>query len=135
MFGLARSKKKDEIFPETSDILIVFDNDKKTSDIQRINEFTETSAIVTGKYNVPIEDCEITNSIEGRNFFYRAPSRSVEETKRLAQLEKSIVLTQITNYRKVDEEQKTDMTKMLLIITIMIAFMMFGLSSCQGGGA
>ncbi|WP_458414527.1 hypothetical protein ACNQFZ_06580 [Schinkia sp. CFF1] len=126
-------KKKDDIFPETTDILIVFDDEKKTSDIQRVSEFTTESVIVTGKYNVPIEDCEITNSIEGRNFFYRAPSRMIQETKRLAQLEKSIVLNQITNYRPVEDPQKGDLTKLFLIITIMLAFIVFGISSCQGG--
>ncbi|HHY72275.1 MAG TPA: hypothetical protein GX497_03440 [Bacillus bacterium] len=126
-------KKKDEIFPETNDILIIFDDEKKTSEIHRINEFTEESAIVTGKYNVPILDCEITNSDEGRNFFYRAPSQMVEETKRLAQLEKSIVLTQITNYKPVEDTQKGDLTKLFLIITIMLAFIVFGISSCSGG--
>jgi hypothetical protein len=87
---------------------------------------------VTGKYYVPISDCEITNSAEGRHFFYRAPTRMIQETKRLAQLEKSIVLSQITNYRPV-EEQKSDLTKLFLIITIMLAFIVFGISSCQGG--
>lgn len=130
---MLKRKKKDEFFPETTDILIVFDDEKKTSDIQRISEFTTESVIVTGKYNVPVEDCEITNSNEGRNFFYRAPSQMIQETKRLAQLEKSIVLTQITNYRPVEDPQKGDLTKLFLIITIMLAFIVFGISSCQGG--
>lgn len=128
-------KKKDDIFPETNDILIVFDDEKKTSEICRINEFTEESAIVTGKYNVPVGDCEITNSLEGRNFFYRAPSQMIEETKRLAQLEKSIVLRQITNYKPYEDPQKGDLTKLFLIIAIIVAFIMFGISSCSAGGA
>lgn len=130
---MLRRKKKDEFFPETNDILIVFDDEKKTSDIQRISEITPESVIVTGKYNVPLGDCTITNSNEGRNFFYNAPSEMIQETKRLAQLEKSIVLTQITNYRPVEDPQKGDLTKLFLIITIMLAFIVFGISSCQGG--
>lgn len=130
---MLKRKKKDEFFPETNDILIVFDDEKKTSDIQRINEINAESLIVTGKYNVPLGDCVITNSNEGRNFFYNAPSEMIQETKRLAQLEKSIVLTQITNYRPVEDPQKGDLTKLFLIITIMLAFIVFGISSCQGG--
>lgn len=126
-------KKKDDIFPETNDILIIFDDEKKTSDIQRISEITAESVLVTGKYNVPLGDCTITNSNEGRNFFYNAPSEMIQETKRLAQLEKSIVLTQITNYRPVEDPQKGDLTKLFLIATIMLAFIVFGISSCQGG--
>lgn len=126
-------KKKDDIFPETNDILIVFDDEKKISEIHRISEFTEESVIVTGKHNIPIQDCEITNSNEGRNFFYRAPTQMIQETKRLAQLEKSIVLRQITNYKPVEDPQKGDLTKLFLIITIIIAFIVFGISSCQGG--
>lgn len=128
-----KRRKTDEIFSETNDILIIFDDEKKVSEIHRINEFTEESAIVTGKHNVPIGDCEITNSNEGRHFFYRAPSQSIQETRRLAQLEKSIVLNQITNYRPHDDEPKGDIMKILLVATIMLAFIVFGISSCQGG--
>lgn len=129
---LFRRKKDDDLFPETNDVVIVFDDEKKTSDIQRINDIRDNSIFVQGKYNIPIEDCEITNSEEGRNFFYRAPTQSVSETKRLALLEKSIVLRHITEYKPPQEQNGTDLTKILLVGAIIVAFIMFGLQGCTG---
>lgn len=131
---LFRKKKDDDLFPDTNDVVIVFDDEKKTSDIQRINEIRDNSIYVHGHYNIPIEDCEITNSVEGRNFFYRAPSQSITETKRLAQLEKSIVLRHITEYKPPQDANGMDITKMMLIGAIIVGFLMFGLQGCTGGG-
>lgn len=126
-----RNKRRDEVMADTKDVLIVFDHDKKISDINRVDEVDAEKVVVYGKYVVPIADCEITTGGEGRHFFYRAPSRSVQETNRLAQLERSLVLSQITQYKK-PQEQQTDITKILLIGVICVAFLMFGLSSCSG---
>ncbi|MDG5787778.1 hypothetical protein QA612_09725 [Evansella sp. AB-P1] len=125
-------RKKEDMFEETSDLLIIFDNDLKTSDVQRVTHIDEESVEVTGIYKVPLQDCEVTNGIEGRNFFYRAPSQSVQEVKRLAQLEKSMVLQQITSY-KPPREEGVDITKIGLMILIFVAFIIFGISSCSGG--
>lgn len=129
-----KRKNDDDLFPDTNDVLIVFDDEKKTSDIQRISEIRDNSIFVHGHYNIPIEDCEITNSEEGRNFFYRAPTQSIIETRRLAHLEKSIVLRHITEYKPPQDQNGTDITKMLLIGAIVVAFIMFGLQGCSGGG-
>jgi hypothetical protein len=123
-------KKKEEFFPDTNDILIVFDNEHKASDIQRISEIREGTLYVTGKYAVPADDCEITTGLEGRNFFYRAPSQSVLETQRLAALEQNLVLTQITAYRPPMLPTSMDWTKGLLFGLIFLAFIIIGLSSC-----
>jgi hypothetical protein len=112
MFGF--KKKDDEFSFETNDILIVFDDDNKTSDIRRITEITEDSVIVAGYKIVPLLDCEVTTGKEGRNFFYRAPSRSVQETGRLAQLEMNMVLEQITAYKPPVPPTSMDWTKGLL---------------------
>lgn len=125
-------KKKEDFFEETDDILVVFDDEQKTSDIQRITEITEEAIIVNGLYKVPYHDCEITTGPDGRIFFYRAPSQSIKETKRLAQLEKNTVLQQITNYRYKDESG-LDMTKIILGAVSIFSILMLGLSSCQGG--
>lgn len=117
-------KKKDEadyIF-ETNDILIVFDQDKKTSDIKRVTEVTGEAVIVGGHYKIPLEDCEITTGQEGRNFFYRAPSQSVKETQRLAKLEISTVLEQITAYKQPIPPTNMDWTKGLLFGLVFLAF-------------
>lgn len=132
MFGRSK-KQKDEFFPETNDIVIVFDDDNKSSDIQRIDEIREGVIYVTGKYAIPIDDCQITTGAEGRNFFYKAPADSVFETQRLAALERTLVLTQITAYRPPMPPAAMDWTKGLLFGLVFIAFIVMGLSSCGGG--
>ncbi|MFC4323691.1 hypothetical protein [Litchfieldia salsa] len=127
---MLRKKSKDEFFPETNDLLIVFDEDKRTSDIKQISEFKDGEVLVIGHYNVPYEDCVITNSDEGRNFFYRAPTQSITETKRLAKLEQSIILSQITSYREPEDKSSIDMTKILLFGLVFFAFIILGISSC-----
>lgn len=124
-----RNKRRDEVMADTKDVLIVFDHDKKISDINRVDEVDAEKVVVYGKYVVPVADCEITTGGEGRHFFYRAPTRSIQETNRLAQLERSIVLSQITQYKK-PEQNQTDLTKILLIGVICLAFIVMGLSSC-----
>lgn len=126
-------KKEDEFFEDTTDILIVFDDEKKTSDIRNISHISDGAIKVVGYdgYSIPLEDCEITNSKEGRNFFYRAPTQSIKETQRLARLEKSLVLNQITEYRPNEDINKPDMMKFLLVGVIFFAFMMMGISSCS----
>lgn len=132
MFGRSK-KQKDEFFPETNDVLIVFDDDNKSSDIQRIDEIREGTIYVTSKYAIPIDDCQITTGAEGRNFFYKAPAESVFETQRLAALERTLVLTQITAYRPPMPPAAMDWTKGLLFGLVFIAFIVMGLSSCGGG--
>lgn len=128
-----KKRKEDDFFPETNDVLIVFDDDSRTSDIQRISEIREGVIYVTGRYAIPQEDCEVTTGLEGRNFFYRAPGESVFETQRLAALEQNMVLKQITAYRTPIPPAAMDWTKGLLFGLIFIAFIILGISSCGGG--
>lgn len=124
-------RKKEEMLEETNDLLIIFDDEKKISDVQKVTDIDENSVTVRGMYKVPLEDCEITNSPTGRNFFYRAPTQSITETKRLAQLEKAIVLQHITSY-KPPVQNEIDFMKIGLLAAIIVAFLMFGVSSCSG---
>lgn len=129
-----KKRKEDEFFPETDDLLIVFDDDKKTAVIERVSEVREGAVYVTGKHAVPLEDVEISNGIEGRVFFYRAPTRSIQETERLATLERSLVLHQITAYKPPADPNAIDITKMALMGLILVAFVVIGISSCGMGG-
>ncbi|MEE6209017.1 hypothetical protein U3A55_02445 [Salarchaeum sp. III] len=121
MFG----RKQESIF-ETDDKLIIFDHDQKTSDIKPVTNITEDSVICAGHHKVPYTDCEVTNSTTGRNFFYRAPSESITETKKLAQLERSTVLKQITGYQP-KEEEKSDSNKLFMwgVIFLLIVGLLF----------
>lgn len=107
---------------ETRDILIIFDNDNKTSDIVDVDYITDGIITVDGLYKVPIADCEVTVGQYGRNFFYRAPERSITEVERLAQLEKQLVLTQITAYEPPTLPTGMDMHKWLLYGLVFLAF-------------
>jgi hypothetical protein len=131
--GLFKKSKEEDFTFETSDLLIIFDDEKRTSDVMRVTGITEESVMVEGYYKVPFQDCEITNGKEGRNFFYRAPSQSIRETERLARLEQSMVLSQITSYKPPVPPSAMDWTKALLFGLVFIAFIVMGLSSCQGG--
>lgn len=124
--GLFNKRDQDEFTMETNDLLIVFDDTQRTSDIRRITTISEDSVICAGYYKVPYQDCEITTGREGRNFFYRAPRESVIETERLAQLEKNMVLSQITAYRPPVLPSAMDWTKGLLFALIFIAFIVIG---------
>lgn len=117
------NKKKDEYehMMDTSDTLIVFADDTKTSDIKRVTEISGEAVIAAGYYKVPLHDCEITTGPEGRVFFYRAPSRSVVETERLAKLEFNTVLTQITAYKPPVMPSSLDWTKGLLVFLLFVA--------------
>lgn len=95
---MLKKRNKDD-WAETNDILIVFDDEKKTSDIKRINKIDSETIWVDGIYKIPLLDCEVTNSEEGRNFFYRAPSESIRNVRRIAELEKTTVLQQITSFK------------------------------------
>jgi len=118
--GLLRKKEEDYTY-ETTDLLITFDDEKRTSDINRVTVIQDGAVIVAGHYKVPLLDCEITTGKEGRNFFYRAPSRSIMETERLAQLELNEVLTQITAYKPPIPPTSMDWTKGLLFGLLFVA--------------
>lgn len=119
------SRKKEETNEysfETNDLLIVFDEDNRTSDINYVTDVSEDSVTVEGLYKVPLADCDITTGKDGRNFFYRAPHRSIKETERLAELEQNMVLTQITAYQPPILPNSLDWTKGLLFALLFIAF-------------
>ncbi|MEI5915474.1 hypothetical protein [Bacillus albus] len=132
----SRQKLKEEDYgPQTNDVLIIFDDEKRTSDIKRINMIQENKVMVIDEYVVPVEDCVITNSAMGRNFFYRAPTQSIVETKRLAQLEQSMVLTKITNYKPKPPESNINIMNVILSIVIIVFIIVFGAVSCSNGKA
>lgn len=63
--------KEEDFFLSINDVLIVFDDEVKMSDIKWINNIEEDILFVIGEYVVFIGDCEIINSVNGCNFFYR----------------------------------------------------------------
>lgn len=132
-FNKKKKQEDEEFFAETDDVIVVFDNDNRTSVIERVSEIREGVIYVTGKHAVPFEDVEITNGVEGRIFFYRAPQESVAETRRLAALEQSMVLSQITAYKPPVAPNEMDWTKALLFGLVALGFITIAFSSCGVG--
>lgn len=131
--GLMKKKEVENEFDIlTNDLLIVFNHDKRTSDINMISEVTADSVKVDGKYVVPIDDCEITTGRDGRNFFYRAPAESVTETQNLAQLEMNTVMRQMTAYREPILPASMDWTKALLFAIIVLALIIVAVVAIAG---
>jgi|SRR5690625_1827330 len=118
-----KNDKTNDIFYDTDDVLVVFDDDNKTCDIRYISSIDKDTIIVDGRYAVPIGDTEITTGEIGRVYFYRAPSRSVKETQRLAALEKSIVLTKITQYNPPEDDKGINLITIVLSALLFVALM------------
>ncbi|MGE7191973.1 hypothetical protein [Lysinibacillus fusiformis] len=120
MIPFKKKQDDDEYLFETRDILIAFDLDKRTSDICTITAIDHESVIVAGKYKVPLDDCEVTTGVDGRNFFYKAPTEYITETRRLAELEQSMVLSQITAYNPPTMPSSMDWLKITLFFVLFV---------------
>lgn len=120
--GLFSKKKDDEFNVLLDDRLVVIDLEQRTSDIVYLDEITDTHVQATGRYVVPREDCEVTTSSEGRVWIVKAQTHVITELQRLARLEQSIVLTQLTNFKPpVVENPNTDMFKWGLFVLLFVA--------------
>lgn len=120
IFGKSNEKEVD--FFETNDMLVIFDAEKNTSDIVKVTDLTEDSVIAAGRYVVARLDCEVTTGPEGRIFFYKAPTRSIQETERLASLEFNMVLNHITAYKPPVPPAQMDWVKGLLFFLLFVSF-------------
>jgi len=126
LFGKKDEKEVD--FFATNDMLVVFDHSKNTSDIVRVTDLDEDAVVAAGRYKVPRLDCEVTTGPEGRIFFYRAPTESVQEVERLALLEYNTVLSQITAFRPPVPPASMDWTKGILFALLFVAFILIAVT-------
>lgn len=94
-----KKKKEEENFLDLDDRLVIYANDAQTCEIYYVTEVSDESIICAGRAVVPKADCSVATSSEGRVWLYDAPKEHVHEVERLARLEQSIVLRQITNYK------------------------------------
>jgi hypothetical protein len=83
---------------ETRDMLVTIDPDSGQADIQQIKEIN-SERILTHGYSVPIGDTRAYTGRKGRIFVVNAPAEATSDYKRIAELEKSVVLKQITRYK------------------------------------
>lgn len=96
---LSKNKKEEENFLDLDDRLVIYENDGHNCEIYYVTEVSDESVIAAGRAVVPKADCHVSTSSEGRVWLYNAPKSHVHEVERLARLEQSIVLRQITNYK------------------------------------
>lgn len=118
------NNKNDEFSLDTTDTLVVFDHDSNSAEIVRVTTVDSEAIISAGRFKVPIADCEIATGVEGRVFFYRAPTESITETKNLARLEYNTVLNQITSYKPPVPPTSMDWTKGLLFGLLFVAIIL-----------
>ena len=104
--------------PVYNDKLVILE-DNGTADIATIYDqddakiYAESS---THDYAVPKGDCKVHVGSRGRIYVIGADSEYITDTKRLAALEKSIVLRQVTHFEreKIENVKKVDIKQIML---------------------
>ena len=116
------NKKEDEFNTQLEDRLVVIDIEQRTSDIVHLDEITDEHVMATGRYVIPREDCTVTTSPEGRVWIVKAETKIITELARIARLEQSTVLKQLTNYRPPETvNPNADMFKWGLFALLFVA--------------
>lgn len=121
-------KKNDDDFPYLTDRLVVIDIDKRTSDVVYVDHVDDVAVTAAGRYKVPREDCELFNSPDGLIYIMKADTQYISETRRLAALEKSVVLRHLTMYNPEPEPNpnldffKWGLFGLLFVAIIALAF-------------
>lgn len=135
MFGFfKRNQEDDEFYPATRDILVTFNPDSQTADIVHVTDINHERVLGAelggNHFSVPIQDVKAFTGPKGRVFFYNAPEESIQDVQRIAELEKSTVLRQITRYHDIEVQPPVDFMKYVLIgilgLTILILVIKLG---------
>jgi hypothetical protein len=118
---------KKEVSSPIRDVLVVMSSDG-TADIAPIIEINEERILAAGEgdveYAVPIGDAKLYIGRMGRIYSYPATDENVSDVKRIAALERSIVLKQITIFEKIGTapQGKLPIGKILLVGAIVVIF-------------
>lgn len=110
---------------ERRDTLIVL-SDNQTAAIATVHDQDAVSvhaASIDQEYTIPLSDLKSYVGETGIIYVYKAPEENVEEVRRLAALEKSIVLKQITHFqeRTIEENKKISIKE---ILTYVVGFIL-----------
>ncbi|MFD0717672.1 hypothetical protein [Paenibacillus sp. GCM10027626] len=98
----------------TADIATVFDIDDRAV-------YAESSS---QEYAIPIGDLKPYVGSSGRIFVLNADADYISDTKRLAELEKSIVLRQVTHYQKPPSEEPTSINIRAILLYVLIGILL-----------
>lgn len=118
MLNFSFGKPKEEFEPQ--DLLIVVSDDDRTVSIAPVEtidgERVFASSAVDGRFSVPLGDVKAYTGTRGRIMLYGSTVENIQDTKRLAALERSIVLRQITHFAPEPGFQpRSPLLKILLI--------------------
>lgn len=104
------------------DKMIVFSSDGTAAiaNVTDANHERVAASSLHDSFSVPVGDLKSYTGEEGRIYLYASSVENVQDCKRIAELEKSTVLRQITNYKEDAEEKTTDLMKVFLIIGIVV---------------
>jgi hypothetical protein len=112
----------------TTDVLVVFSSNG-TAEILNIADINEERILVYGEveYAIPLADLKVFMGRKGRIFTYNASEENIADTKRIAALERSTVLRQITMFEKerMTPPVKLPMGKMILIGAAVFVLIIF----------
>ncbi|MBE3553575.1 MAG: hypothetical protein IMW85_00885 [Thermicanus sp.] len=105
------SKRQEQ---ETMDTIVIFDTESGMADIRPVLSVDHEKVQAEG-YSVPIGDTKAFTGRRGRIFAVNAPADATSDYRRIAELEKSTVLRQITRYTDNTKDQPIDFLKYILI--------------------
>lgn len=98
----------------TADIATVFDRDSESL-------FAESA---TEDYAVPIADVTAFVGTQGRIYMLRADSDYIADTKRLASLEKSIVLRQVTHFQRPQDDAASGINIKAILLYALVGILL-----------
>lgn len=120
MFESLTKKENESVM---QDILIVFSTDGR-ADIAPIIEISDERILAVGEveYAVPLGDTKAYIGRRGRIFSFPSTSENIADVKRIAALERSTVLRQITLFEKEARtiDEKKPIGKLLLIGVVIL---------------
>lgn len=119
-----RTAEHDDFY-DTQHRLVIYDNENHSCEIYNVTHLSGEEVTAMGRAVVPIQDCTIHISNEGRVYTLNAPSEYIQEAKNLAALQQSTVLRQITAYREPEVPNgNMDLFKWALVFIVLVAVIM-----------
>lgn len=119
---LAKLKKPT---PERDRVVIV--EEDGTADIATVYDIDDRAVYAESAaqdYAIPIEDLKSYVGPSGRIFILAADPDYVSDTKRLATLEQSIVLRQITHYQKPADPESSGWSLKQVLLAVMVGIIL-----------
>ena len=110
------------------DKLVVIE-ENGTADIASIYDIDDTRISADSSshdYSVPLADVQAFVGPVGRIYVLNADSEYVSDTRRLAALEKSIVLRQVTHFEREKEDEKRRIDIKQIMLFALIAVLLLG---------